>query len=389
MAGAVPTRDREGGSRGLARALRAVDRPLDRASTLPGPLFSDPTVFQEEVRRLFRTSWQCIGREDEVSAPGSFRTVEVAGSGVLVLRNSHGELKAYHNVCRHRGTRLVEEAGGQGLKKLLCPYHAWTYDLDGRLLGAPHMQDAKDFDRSDFGLHPVALATWRGFVFVNLSARPEPLEKTLGGLVARCANYPLEDLRRAHRVVYDIAANWKLVVQNANECYHCPGVHPQLVKITPYRSGEEDLRKGPVFGGWMDFVDGVRSATLSGTTARSPFPGLSPEDLRRVYYYVLYPSNFLSLFPEYVTFDWFIPMGPEQTRLVFEVYVHRDEKDPASDAMEFWEMTNRQDWHVCEMAHLGSKTAGYFQGRYSSEEEVVHLVDRYYLKRMGLLRRGR
>jgi Rieske 2Fe-2S family protein len=283
----------------------------------------------------------------------------------------------------------VEDAEGDGLKKLLCPYHAWTYDLDGRLLGAPHMQGAKAFDRSEFGLLPVSLSTWRGFVFVNLSARPEPLEKTLGGLVDRCANYPLEDLRRTHRVVYDIAANWKLVVQNANECYHCPGVHPQLVKITPYRSGEEDLREGPVFGGWMDFVDGVRSATLSGTTSRVPFPGLSAEDRRRVYYYVLYPANFLSLFPEYVTFDWFVPLGPEKTRLVFDVYVHRDEKDSASDAMEFWEMTNRQDWHICEMAHLGSKTAGYFQGRYSSEEEVVHLVDRYYLKRMGLLRRGR
>jgi len=384
-----PLRARNVGSLVSAKALRSVDRPLDRASTLPGPLFSDPAVFEEEMRRLFRTSWQCIGREDEVAAPGSFRTVEVAGSGVLVLRNSRGELKAYHNVCRHRGTRLVEESEGRGLKKLLCPYHAWTYDLDGRLLGAPHMQEAQEFDRSDFGLHPVALSTWRGFVFENLSPRPEPLEKTLGGLVERCAHYPLENLRRTHRVVYDIAANWKLIVQNANECYHCPGVHPQLVKITPYRSGEEDLRVGPVFGGWMDFVDGVRSATLSGTTARAPFPGLSAEDLRRVYYYVLYPSNFLSLFPEYVTFDWFIPLGPETTRLVFEIYVHRDEKDPAADAMEFWEMTNRQDWHICEMAHLGSKTAGYFQGRYSSEEEVVHLVDRYYLKRMGLLRRGR
>ena len=376
------------GTRGGAipsSAFRAVDRPLREASTLPGPLFSDPAVYEREVERLFRRSWQCIGREEEIAGPGAFRTVEVAGSGVLVLRNRQGELKAFHNVCRHRGTRLVEEAEGNGLARLLCPYHAWTYDLDGRLLGTPHMQDAKGFDRAKSGLYPVALRTWRGFVFVNLSPKPEPLERTLGGLIARTANYPLESLRRTHRVVYEIAANWKLVVQNANECYHCPGVHPQLVKITPYRSGEEDLRTGPVFGGWMDFVDGVRSATLSGTTTRAPFPGLSPEDLRRVYYYVLYPSNFLSLFPDYATFDWFVPLGPDRTRLIFDVYVHRDEPDPAEDAMEFWEMTNRQDWHICEMAHLGSKTAAYFQGRYSSEEEVVHLVDRYYLRRMGLL----
>jgi Rieske 2Fe-2S family protein len=348
-------------------------------------LFTDSGVYEREMERLFLPSWQCLGREDEIARPGSFRTVEVAGSGVVVLRNQKGELRAFHNVCRHRGTRLVEEAEGQDLKRLLCPYHAWSYDLDGRLIGAPHMQDAKGFERKDHGLFPVALESWRGFLFVNLSPRPEPLKKALGGLLDRCAAYPLEELRRTHRVAYDIAANWKLVVQNANECYHCPGVHPQLVKITPYRSGEEDLRTGPVFGGWMDFVDGVTSATLSGTTSRAPFRGLSAEDLRRVYYYVLYPANFLSLFPDYVTFDWFIPMGPEHTRLVFDVYVHRDETGPAEDAMAFWEMTNRQDWHICEMAHLGSKTRAYFQGRYSSEEEVVHLVDRYYLKRMGLL----
>jgi glycine betaine catabolism A len=387
MVGAVSPRGR---TRKIpAKAFRAVDRPLTQAATLPGPLFTDPDVFNREMARLFRKSWQCVGREDELATPGSFRTVEVAGSGVLLLRNADGELRAFHNVCRHRGTRLVEKAEGTDLKRLTCPYHAWTYDLNGRLLGAPHMQGVKGFDRSESGLYPVAVQTWRGFLFVNLDPRPEPLERTLGGLVRRCANYPLESLRRTHRVVYDIAANWKLVVQNANECYHCPGVHPQLVKITPYRSGEEDLRTGPVFGGWMDFVDEVETATLSGKTARAAFPGLSAEDLRRVYYYVLYPANFLSLFPDYVTFDWFIPMGPEHTRLVFEVYVHKDEKDLAADAMEFWEMTNRQDWHICEMAHLGSKTAAYFQGRYSTEEEVVHLVDRYYLKRMGLLGRGR
>jgi phenylpropionate dioxygenase-like ring-hydroxylating dioxygenase large terminal subunit len=389
----MPSGARAGSARGTLpvprAAFRAVDRPLDRAATLPAPMFTDPTVYEREMERLFRRNWQCIGREDEFASSGAFRTMEIAGSGVLVLRNSRGELNAFHNVCRHRGTRLVEAEEGTGLKRLLCPYHAWSYDLDGRVLGAPHMGDAKEFDRKDFGLYPLALRTWRGFVFVNLSPRPEPLESTLGGLIERTAAYPLERLRRTHRVTYDIAANWKLVVQNANECYHCPGVHPQLVKLTPYRSGEEDLRKGPVFGGWMDFVDGVSTGTLSGHSSRASFPGLSAEDLRRVYYYVLYPSNFLSLFPDYVTFDWFIPMGPERTRLIFDVYVDAKEADPGTDAMDFWEMTNRQDWHICEMAHLGSKTVAYSQGRYSSEEEVVHLVDRFYLKKMGLLGRAR
>jgi glycine betaine catabolism A len=369
--------------------FRAVDRPLGRAATMPGRMFRDPAVYQAEVERLFQRAWQIVGREDELPRPGDFRTFEIGGSGVVLVRDRHGQLRAFHNVCRHRGTRLVEPAEGHDLTRFLCPYHAWTYDLDGRLIGAPFMGEVDGFDRADFGLHPLALETWRGFVFLSLDPHPPDLAPALAGLAARAKPYPLERLRLAHRVVYDVHANWKLIVQNANECYHCQGVHPQLVCLTPPRSGEEDLRKGPVFGGWMDFGPGVTSLTSTGTTPRKIFPRLSAEDRQRVYYYVLWPTNFLSFLPDYVTLDWFLPNGPDSTRLIFDLYVDRDEKDPAADAMEFWETTNRQDWHICEMAHLGSKTLGYTQGRYSGEEEVVHLVDRYYLRRMGLLARGR
>jgi len=330
-----------------------------------------------------------VGRADEIPGPGDFRTYEIGGSGVIVLRDADGALRAYHNVCRHRGTRILEAESGTGLTVLQCPYHAWTYDLNGKLMGAPHMEDAKEFDRAEYGLHPLRAEVWRGFLFLSPNPKVEPLRDYLGGLAGRAAAYPLERLRRAHRVVYEIQANWKLVVQNANECYHCPGVHPQLARITPYRSGEEDLRKGPVFGGWMDLVDGARTLAPGGITSRQTFPALSPEDLRRVYYYVLFPSNFLSLLPDYVTLDRFIPVSPERTRLIFDLYVDRDETNPAQDAMDFWDTTNRQDWHICEMAHLGSKTTAYEQGRYSSEEEVVHLIDRYYLSRMGFLKRTR
>lgn len=372
-----------------AEALRAVDRPLRRAATLPGPLFSDPAVFRLEMRTLFEPAWACVGRSDEIAGPGDFRTYEVAGSNVMIVRDEHRLLRAFHNVCRHRGTRILGVGRGEGLTHLRCPQDGWTYGLDGRLLEAPYTERARGFRPDDSGLLPVRLEEWRGFLFLNTDPRAVPLREYLGGLVRRAAPFPLERLRLAHRYEYEIAANWKLVVQNANECYHCPGVHPQLAKLTPYRSGEEDMIEGPVFGGWMDFVDGACTLSPSGTTPRRTFPGLSADDLRRVYYYVLYPSNFLSFLPDYVTLDWFIPVSPDHTHLVFDLYVDRDEPHDAADAMAFWDTTNRQDWHICEMAHLGSKTAAYTQGRYSLEEEVVHAIDRHYLRATGLLPKGR
>jgi len=368
------------------KALRAVDRPLEKAATLPRPLFTDLGVYELEVRRLFHRTWHCLGRTDEIPEPGDFKTCEIAGSGILVIRDTDGVLRGFHNVCRHRGTRLVEASEGDGAKVLVCPYHAWTYDLAGRLKGAPHMEEV-DFEPAESGLLPIRLEEWRGFLFVNPDSRARPLREYLGDFARRVEPYPLEHLRLAQRVTYEIAANWKLVVQNANECYHCPGVHPQLARLTPYRSGEEDLVEGPVFGGWMDFVEGVTTLSEDGTTTRASFPDLSSEDRRRVYYYVLYPANFMSFLPDYVTLDWFIPVAPGHTRLVFDLYVDRDEPGSAGDAMAFWETTNRQDWHICEMAHLGAKTAGYTQGRYSGEEEVVHAIDRFYLRRMGWLKR--
>ncbi|MGA7923526.1 MAG: aromatic ring-hydroxylating dioxygenase subunit alpha [Thermoplasmata archaeon] len=365
--------------------IEAVHRPLNSASSLPGPFFSEPSVWDREFERIFVPSWHLIGREDELPKPGDFLTTDVAGSGVMIVRNGEGRLRAFHNVCRHRGTRILDADAGSGLRRFLCPYHAWTYDLDGRLKGTPHMADAAHFDRDEYGLHPVRLETWRGFMFVTLDESLGSVREQLAPLERRAAPYPLERLRRAHRVVYDVEANWKLVVQNANECYHCPGVHPQLVKLTPYRSGEEDLRRGPVFGGWMDFVRGVSTLSSTEGTPRASFPELSKDDRGRVYYYVLYPNNFLSLLPDYVTLDRFLPMGPGRTRVIFDLYVDRDEQDPGTDAMDFWDTTNRQDWHICELAHRGSRSVAYRQGRYSSEEEVVHMVDSFYLTRMGLV----
>jgi Rieske 2Fe-2S family protein len=365
------------------KTLSAVDRPTERAFTLPGPIFSEPSIFALEMRRVFHNSWQCVGTADEVPRPGDYRTVELGGSGVMMIRGKDGALRAFHNVCRHRGTRLLGAPEGSGLRAIRCPYHAWTYDLEGNLVAAPHMDGIEGFERRGYGLYPVRLEEWRGFVFLNLHPGAPPLEEALGPLARRASSYPLERLRRAHRVVYEIAANWKLVLENANECYHCPGIHPQLNAITPYRSGQEDAKDGPVIGGWMDLAEGFKSLTHTGETRRHIFPGLREEDRRRVYYYSLFPANVFSLLPDYVTFDWFVPLAPDRTLCTFDIYVDQDIVDKADDAMSFWDETNRQDWRICEMAHLGSRSMAFTQGRYSGEEESVHAFDRFYVRAMG------
>ena len=145
------------------------------------------------------------------------------------------------NVCRHRGTRLCEAPTGR-LRAIQCPYHAWTYALDGRLTGAPHMDEAPDFEKSDYSLHAVHLVLWEGFIFVNLAANPVPAAEWFAPLTSKFAHWNLPQLRSARRMEYDVRANWKLIFQNYSECYHCPGVHPALAKISPYRFGRKRSR---------------------------------------------------------------------------------------------------------------------------------------------------
>jgi len=314
-------------------AVAAVLRPRDAASTLPRALFLDPSVHAREMDRLFRRTWHCVGRADEVPRAGAVRTIELAGSRWSLRRVGGAVRPSPDESAGPRPSPIVEE--------------------------------------------------WRGFLFATLDPDPTPVETYLGPFARRASAYPLEELRLAHRVWYEIRANWKLILENAAECYHCPGVHPQLARITPYLSGEDESLEGPAIGGWMELAPGRTSLTPDGRTSRAAFEGLGAPERRRIYYYCLFPANFVSLTPDYVTLDWFVPAGPGRTRLMFDVYVHGDEPDPADDAIAFWDATNRQDWRVCELAALGAKTSAFTQGRYSDLETMVHAVDRYYVRRMG------
>jgi phenylpropionate dioxygenase-like ring-hydroxylating dioxygenase large terminal subunit len=357
------------------------------ARTLPGRYYTSSDVFLEEQARLFARHWIAVGRSADFAARGDFRVVEVAGESLIVLRDQQGTLRALYNLCRHRGTRLCTATGGRLSETVQCPYHAWTYALDGRLIGAPHMQDVAGFDRNDYPLHQTALAEWEGFVFVNLADEPSDFSDAFAPVLGRFARYALPRLVGVRRTVYEVRANWKLIMQNYSECLHCPTIHPELSTKLPYTSGANDLVQGPFLGGYMEIRPPHESATLSGRACGLPLGDLTAEDRRRAFYYTLFPSMMLSLHPDYAVHYTVWPRAPGETRVVCEWLVHPDSPTTPGydigDAEEFWDRTNRQDWDICERSQLGVASRRYAPGPYSPRESMPAAWDREYLHRMG------
>jgi Rieske 2Fe-2S family protein len=332
-----------------------------------------------------------VGHQSAIAQPGDYFISDVANDSLIVVRDKRGEIHGFYNVCRHRGSRLVESRNGQPrkLSGFKCPYHAWTYALDGRLIGAPHMDDVPGFDKSDYPLHRVNLGLWEGFIFVNLAEAGSrtgfvSLEDWFAPLQGKFSHWNTSMLQPAKRIKYDVSANWKLMFENYSECYHCPGVHPQLQKVSPYDSAENDLREGPFLGGFMKINPG-KSLTTSGN-ACAMFVG-KIENLQQVFYYSIFPNMLLSLHPEYVMVHQLWPQSPERTLIVCDWLFHPDafrRKDfRPDDAIEFWDMTNKQDWHVCELSQQGISSRAYEPGPYSARESIPAAWDEYYLRKMG------
>ena len=352
------------------------------ARSLPQEYFVSHKIFANEETKIFSKAWVLVGHQSQIPDTGDFFLATIANESLIVIRDQQGEVRAFYNVCRHRGSRLKEEPRGHS-SAIQCPYHAWTYALDGRLMGAPHMDDVPGFEKADYSLSSVNLGLWEGFVFVNLANKPVPLEKWFAPLKGKFSHWNISILKPAKRIEYDVRANWKLMFENYSECYHCPGVHPQLQKISPYDSAENDLRHGPFLGGFMKINPG-KSLTMSGN-ACAAFVG-KIEDLQRVFYYSIFPNTLLSLHPEYVMVHQLWPQSPERTLIVCDWLFHPDafrrENFNPTDAIEFWDTTNRQDWHVCELSQQGIASRAYQPGPFSPRESIPAAWDKYYLRVM-------
>ena len=406
----------------LAPAFRKTTETFSAGDkSLAQRYFVSPEIFAQEQRKIFSEQWILVGHQSQIPKAGDYFVAEVAGESLIVVRprsqqryaaasdqgsttepvgterygraarsvnerEATQSIRGFYNVCRHRGTRLREDSSGH-VSAIQCPYHAWTYGLDGRLIGAPHMDGVPGFDKTDYSLHPVNLGLWAGFIFANLASastsRTDRDCMSLGELFSPLAGkFPnLPKLRSAKRIDYNVQANWKLIFENYSECYHCPGVHPTLSKLSPYDSAENDLTEGPFLGGFMRITKG-NSLTMSGKSCALPIGDF--RDFDRIFYYSVFPNMLLSLHPDYVMVHQLRPLSPDRTLILCDWFFNpeafeREDFKP-EDAIEFWDMTNKQDWHVCELSQQGVASRAYEPGPYSPRESIPAAWDRYYLR---------
>jgi Rieske 2Fe-2S family protein len=368
--------------------LRPVLAPtLGEARTLPAEAYTSPEVLAWERRHFFEGSWVCVGRAAALASPGDQAAVRIGEEGVLLVRDGRGVLRAFHNVCRHRGHELLEVGTTRNFRAIKCPYHAWVYALDGTLAGAPRFGDVPGFDRADYPLVPVRVHEWRGWAFVNVSGDAPPFEEHLGNLDELVAPWEPERLFVAARHDYVVRANWKVVTENYHECYHCPSIHPELCEVTPVDSGRNFPQTGCWVGGSMDLKPHAVTMSLSGASRGVRLRGLDDTLAREVAYIGLFPNLLISLHPDYVMTHRMDPVGPGETRVecawLFPPEVREIADFDPGYASEFWDLTNREDWSACESVQRGLASADHRQGPFAWSEDEVYafmaMVARGYL----------
>ncbi len=346
--------------------------------------FVSREIFAEESRQIFSGHWLCLGHEDELfdGCHGStaFHSCTVQGTPIFVLRFPDAHPLAFHNVCRHRGAQLVQaERGNIDKSCITCPYHAWTYDCAGQLIGAPNMMDVAEFDRGEFSLLSAGCANWHGLVMINLEKSRGDFHKEFRPLNDRQQNWLETPWQLAKTLQYEVAANWKLIFQNYSECYHCPTVHPDLNRLTPYKSATNDLLEGAILGGPMQLDDGYDTVSRDGKLIGPRFPHLSADQQRHVYYYTVFPNMFVSAHPDYVMLHRLDRLATDRTFVTCQFFVPQGAESDIAAAAEIWDQVNRQDWHVCELTQRGVQSPAFQPGPYSSLESMLAALDSHYL----------
>jgi len=347
-----------------ASDLERAIRPFGESTMLPASAYTAPEVLAWELRQLFAGTWSCLGRLDELLGAGTAQRGVLAGDIPVLLTRDGETVSALANTCRHRGHELLPDGGTSARPVVVCPYHAWTYTLDGNLRSTPRFAGMP----AEHDLVPLPIEVWHGWVFVNGTGDAAPFSEHLGALAELVAPYAPENLRLAARHEYEVRANWKVVVENYHECYHCPHIHPELCAVSPPTSGDNYDLPGAWIGGAMDLRDGAETMSLDG---RSHGVFLSDVDLRRVLYLALFPDLLLSLHPDYVMTHRLRPVTADTTHIECSWLIPEAAED-AGYAEEFWDRTNKQDWAACESVQRGLSSPHFRPGPLAPSEDAVH-----------------
>ncbi len=338
--------------------------------TLPGEYYYDAAIYVREQERIFSALWVCVERADALPHTGDFLTADVGGQNIVVVRGRDRQLRGFYNACRHRGAAICTAERGTA-KTLTCKYHAWTYSLDGRLQGAPNIASFGAFPREEFGLLPVALEVWEGLIWVNLADAPPPLATQIDppiierfGDLAQLQRYGIGELVLGKRIGYSVKANWKLVVENFMECYHCAPMHPELCELLPAFYNGTSYQG--IVGVGTTFADDIAQFSMSGTGDRPRLPGLTDADERTYFGLTLAPNVLVSLLPDHVILHIAHPRGVDETYVTCDwLFAPGVVADPAfdpTDSVAIFDLVNRQDWEVCELTQRGVRSKAFARG---------------------------
>ena len=350
--------------------------PFVAARTLPRAAYVEPDVLAWEQRHLFEASWVCVGRGADVAAARSQLATRVGATGVLLVRDADGTLRAFANICRHRGHEILPCGARTTRSSLQCPYHGWAFGLDGTLRHAPRF-GARIAGADDLGLVPLGLAEWGGWIFVNADRQAVPFADHVGGLADLVRNWGCAQLVVGATHHYDLQANWKVAIENYHECYHCPLIHPELSRVSPPDSGENvhDL-PGLFVGGSMALARHADTMSFDGRSPGIALPGLTEAQRRQVLYFNLLPNLLISLHPDFVMTHRLEPRTPTTTSVecqwLFDPAAVADRRFDPSYAVDFWDRTNRQDWSAVESVQRGLNSPAYVPGVFGDREAAVY-----------------
>jgi Rieske 2Fe-2S family protein len=355
--------------------LVAALAPFGRSRMLPRAAYVDPAVFEWEQHNIF-SGWICVGHAGDLDGVGTQRAVGSGANGVLLVHGDDGAIRAFANTCRHRGHELLACGASAKRRGIVCPYHSWSYRLDGRVRNAPGFSDTDGFEPDEFGLAELRLVNWHGWLFTDPSGEDADFTDHVAGLEEVVGPYRPEDLTIVDRHSYELATNWKVIAENYQECYHCSTIHPELSRISPPTSGENLELAGSWMGGWMSIIEGAETMSLTGKSGGVAIQGLSEHELRSVMYLVGYPNLLVSLHPDYVMTHLMTPVAVDRTHVECAWAFPKDvaaqpDFDP-SYAVDFWDLTNRQDWAACESVQRGLSSPHARPGPLAPDEDGVY-----------------